>query len=111
MSDIRSEQAVPPQQPREGGAAIDFDAYWRAIVRRGWLIMPFFSAAVVFTGLAALRMAPTYDVACTIVIDLSAPKMLEDPAEPEHVMYPFYYQPGSYWEREKAAAEKARGSG
>jgi polysaccharide biosynthesis transport protein len=57
--------------------AFDVRAYWRAIVRRRWLLVPFFVATVLVTALVTLRQTKIYDATCTIVIDLSAPKVLD----------------------------------
>ena len=78
MSEIRSDHAEPSPQQGEAGDAIDLHAYWRTVWRRRWLVLPFFAAAVIVTGLVTLKMTPLYDATCTIVIDLSAPKVLDD---------------------------------
>jgi capsular exopolysaccharide synthesis family protein len=57
--------------------AIDLHAYWRTIMRRRWLIIPFFLATVLITGLVTLRQTKIYDATCTIIIELSAPRVLD----------------------------------
>jgi len=75
--------ATPNTQPEgyasapEQSEAIDLRAYWRVILRRRWLIIPFFVATVLVTALVTLRQTKIYDATCTIIIDLSAPKVLD----------------------------------
>lgn len=61
----------------EASDAIDFHAYWRTIVRRRWIIVPFFVATVLVTAVVTLRQTKIYDATCTIIIDLAAPRVLE----------------------------------
>jgi capsular exopolysaccharide synthesis family protein len=63
--------------PPDGADAIDVRAYWRTIVRRRWLVIPFFVAAVLVTAIVTLRQTKIYDATCTIIIDLAAPKVLD----------------------------------
>jgi polysaccharide biosynthesis transport protein len=77
MSEQRSNPPEPSQQPSEGSESIDLHAYWRTIVRRRWLVIPFFLAVVLVTGIVTLRQTRIYDATCTIIIDLSAPKVLD----------------------------------
>jgi capsular exopolysaccharide synthesis family protein len=73
--------------------AIDLHAYWSIIVRRRWLIIPFFLATVLITGLVTLRQTRIYDATCTIIIDLAAPKVLEK----ETVQEVVESGAGGYW--------------
>jgi capsular exopolysaccharide synthesis family protein len=63
--------------PPEAADAIDVRAYWRTIVRRRWLVIPFFVAAVLVTAIVSLRQTKIYDATCTVVIDLAAPRVLD----------------------------------
>jgi len=76
----------PPPQLSEAAASsttenapgsIDLHAYWRVIVRRRWLLVPFFVATVLVTTLVTLRQTRIYDATCTIIIDVNAPRVLE----------------------------------
>lgn len=58
--------------------AIDVRAYWHVIARRRWLALPFFAAVVLVTILATLRQQKIYDATCTLIIDQSAPKILDN---------------------------------
>ncbi len=62
---------------QDASDAIDIHAYWRTIVRRRWLVIPFFVAAVLVTAIVTLRQTKIYDATCTIIIDLAAPRVLE----------------------------------
>jgi uncharacterized protein involved in exopolysaccharide biosynthesis len=69
-----------PSQPAEQYGpsiteGIDLHAYWRIVLRRRWLVLPFFAAAV--TTLATLRQTRIYDAVCTIIIDVQAPRVLD----------------------------------
>lgn len=71
-----------PKQPEQGvhqsaGQMPDLEAYWRTLVRRRWLAIPFLVAAVVATGVATARQTKIYDSTCTIIIDLQAPRVLD----------------------------------
>src|SRR5512146_351323 len=57
--------------------AFDLHAYWRTIVRRRWIVVPFFVATVLVTAVVTLRQTRIYDATCTIIIDLAAPRVLE----------------------------------
>ncbi len=77
MSDPPSTQAEKYAATREEAEAIDLHAYWRVVMRRRWVVIPFFVATVVVTALVTLRQTKIYDATCTIIIDLSAPKVLD----------------------------------
>ncbi len=93
MSEQRSNLPEPSQQPSEGSESIDLHAYWRTIVRRRWLIIPFFLAVVLVTGIVTLRQTRIYDATCTIIIDLAAPKVLDKDSVQEVVES----GSGGYW--------------
>ncbi len=83
-------EAYAVSEPSE---SIDLHAYWRVIARRRWLVIPFFAAAVLATALVTLRQTRIYDATCTIIIDLSAPKVLDQQAVQDVVES----GPGGYW--------------
>ncbi|MBK9519311.1 MAG: polysaccharide biosynthesis tyrosine autokinase, partial [Anaeromyxobacter sp.] len=58
--------------------SLDVHALWRTIVRRRWFFLPFFLATVAVTALVTLRQTKIYDATCTIIIDLAAPRVLDD---------------------------------
>jgi polysaccharide biosynthesis transport protein len=81
VSQTRLEEAQAPgyaQAPPLASDAIDLRAYWRTIVRRRWIIIPFFVATVLVTTLVTLRQTKIYDATCTLIIDLNAPKVLDN---------------------------------
>jgi polysaccharide biosynthesis transport protein len=74
--------APTPTQPElasatDASSSLDFHEYWRVLIRRRWLVIPFFLATVLVTTLITLRQIKVYSATCTIIIDLSAPKILE----------------------------------
>jgi capsular exopolysaccharide synthesis family protein len=77
MSEQQSNAPEGRSMVSEVTDSIDLQAYWRTIVRRRWLIIPFFLAVVLVTGIITLRQTRIYDATCTIIIDLSAPKVLD----------------------------------
>ena len=77
MQEAPSTQAEKYAAAPQETDAIDLHAYWRVILRRRWIVIPFFAATVVVTGLVTLRQTKIYDATCTIVIDLQAPKVLD----------------------------------
>lgn len=77
MSEQRSNTPEPRSLASEVAESIDLHAYWRTIVRRRWLIIPFFLATVFVTGVITLKQTRVYDATTTIIIDLQAPKVLD----------------------------------
>jgi capsular exopolysaccharide synthesis family protein len=77
MAEQPSTQAEKYAAVSEQGDIIDLRAYWRVILRRRWIVIPFFVATVVVTALVTLRQTKIYDATCTIIIDLQAPKVLD----------------------------------
>ncbi|MBL0278458.1 MAG: polysaccharide biosynthesis tyrosine autokinase [Anaeromyxobacter sp.] len=71
----------------------DLHGYWRALVRRRWLVLPFVIATIAVTGIVTLRQTRVFDATCTIIIDLAAPKILEKEAFQEVVET----GTGGYW--------------
>ncbi|MGC3999837.1 MAG: polysaccharide biosynthesis tyrosine autokinase [Anaeromyxobacter sp.] len=84
--------AAEQSEPRET-ESLDLHAYWRTIVRRRWMIVPFFLATVAVTAFVTLRQTKIYDATCTIVIDLAAPRVLEK----EQVQDVVESGTGGYW--------------
>jgi capsular exopolysaccharide synthesis family protein len=67
-------------QPGAVGAvtgALDLRAIWLVILRRRWLVIPFFVATVLVTTVVTLRQTRVYEAVVTIVIDLAAPRVLD----------------------------------
>jgi len=62
----------------QDGDAIDLRAYWRVIVRRRWVIASVFAAAVILTLLVTLRQTKIYAATATLIIDLNAPRVLNN---------------------------------
>jgi len=87
--------STPPMAAPARGVAdsIDLHAYWRTIVRRRWLVIPFFAAVVLATAVVTLRSTKIYDATCTIIIDLSAPRVLDKDTVQDVVET----GTGSYW--------------
>ncbi len=72
---------------------LDLRAYWRVIVRRRWLIASIFAAAVLATLLVTLRQTKIYAATTTLIIDLSAPRVLSK----EDVQEVVESGSGSFW--------------
>jgi capsular exopolysaccharide synthesis family protein len=75
------------------GDALDLHEYWRTLLRRRWVAIPFLVATLALTGIVTLRMTKIYDATCTIIIDLAAPKVLEK----ESVQEVVETGNGGYW--------------
>lgn len=73
--------------------SIDLRAYWRTLLRRRWLVVPFFLATVAAVAIVTLRQTKIYDATCTIIIDLTAPKVLDD----QQVQDVVQSGTGGYW--------------
>ena len=83
-------------EPGSGGEHLegaDLHEYWRALVRRRWLALPFVVATVLATTVITLRQDKIYDATCTLIIDLAAPKILEK----ESVQEVVETGTGGYW--------------
>lgn len=63
---------------REEGDEIDLHAYWRVLLRRRWTVLGVFAAAVLATLVVTVRQTPIYAATASIIIDLSAPKVLNN---------------------------------
>ncbi len=61
----------------DSGESLNLREYWRIILLRRWLVIPFFLATVVVTGIVTLRQTRIYDATCSIIIDLAAPRVLD----------------------------------
>jgi capsular exopolysaccharide synthesis family protein len=68
----------PGSSPAQQAEQIDVRAYWRTIVRRRWVVLPFFLATLLVTVVFSLRSTKIFDSACTLIIDLAAPKVLDN---------------------------------
>lgn len=75
------------------GDELDLRAYWRVIVRRRWLILGVFAAAIVLTLLVTLRQTPIYAATATLVIETTAPRVLDK----DQVQDVVETGAGSYW--------------
>jgi capsular exopolysaccharide synthesis family protein len=60
-----------------GDEPIDLRAYWRVVVRRRWLIASVFAAVVLATVLVTIRQTRIYTGTTSIIIDVSAPRVLD----------------------------------
>jgi succinoglycan biosynthesis transport protein ExoP len=92
--------ASPTPEPDPGYARpasqedeIDLRAYWRVAVRRRWVIASVFAAAVLATLLITLRQTKIYAATATLIIDLSAPRVLSK----EDVQEVVESGAGSFW--------------
>jgi succinoglycan biosynthesis transport protein ExoP len=86
-----SEGYVRPAAQEED--EIDLRAYWRVIVRRRWVILGVFAAAVLLTLLFTLRQTKIYAATTTLIIDLNAPRVLNK----EDVQEVVESGTGGYW--------------
>ncbi len=66
--------SAEPASPVSG--QVDIRAYWRVVVRRRWTIAAVLAAAVVLTLLVTLRQTKIYAATTSLVIEVSAPKLL-----------------------------------
>jgi capsular exopolysaccharide synthesis family protein len=93
-------QAAPPGYGGPGYAGpprdedqIDLRAYWRMVVRRRWVILSVFAAAVLATAVWTLRQTKIYAATTTLIIELSAPRVLDK----EQVQEVVESGTGGYW--------------
>jgi capsular exopolysaccharide synthesis family protein len=86
-----SNQVALPASSREG--EIDLHAYWRIVVRRRWVILAVFAAAVLLTMPVTLRQTKIYAATTTIIIDVNAPRVLNK----EQVQDVVESGTGGYW--------------
>ncbi len=93
MAENRAYQPDPIGPDSDAGASLDLHAIWRTVVRRRWLIAPFFAAVVLIVTVLTIRQVKIYDAVCTIIIDVSAPRILER----ESVQDVVDTGTGSYW--------------
>jgi len=76
----------------DAGPAIDPKAIWRVIVRRRWPMLFAFLTVVTTVVLITFRQERIYSAVCTVIIDLTAPKVLEG-----QVQEVVYSGTGGYW--------------
>ncbi len=69
-------QEGPAPVAPQADTQIDLRVYWRVIVRRRWLIVGTFLAALVVTAGYSLRLPKVYSASMTLVIETAAPKVL-----------------------------------
>lgn len=93
MAEYRSDRAEASTDGASEGTSLDVHAYWRTLVRRRWLVIPFFSALVLLTVVVTLRQTKIYDAVCTLIIDVQAPRVLEK----EQVQDIVETGTGGYW--------------
>lgn len=77
MAENDSYQPDPASLERPEGVSLDLRAFRRTIVRRRWLILPFFVATVLVTAVLTLRQTKIYEAVCTIIIEAQAPRVLD----------------------------------
>jgi len=93
VSDRRPSVSSLNQRGLQLVEAIDLHKYWRTIIRRRWILIPFFLATVAVTTVHTLRQTKIYDSVCTIIIDLQAPRVF-DKGEVQEVVET---GTGGYW--------------
>jgi capsular exopolysaccharide synthesis family protein len=71
-----NQELEPQARAAADGDEIDLRAYWRTLVRHRWLIGSVFAAVVVVALLFTLRQTKIYTATTTIIIEVSAPKVL-----------------------------------
>jgi capsular exopolysaccharide synthesis family protein len=57
---------------------IDLRTYWRILARRRWTVLGVFAATVLAAVVVTVRQTPIYAASTSIIIDLSAPKVLNN---------------------------------
>src|SRR5258706_14424665 len=67
-----------PEAGTSKNESIDLRAYWGLVVRRRWLILASFVAAVIVTLVVTVRQTKIYEAVCTIIIEVSAPRVLDN---------------------------------
>jgi capsular exopolysaccharide synthesis family protein len=75
------------------GESLDLHGLTRVLLRRRWLVIPFFVATVLVTTAVTLRQTKIYDATTTIIIDLTAPRVLDK----DQVQDVVDSGPGGYW--------------
>ncbi len=86
-----SSQTSVPDTPEEA-PSFDLTAIGRVIIRRRWSMLIAFSVTLLAVALYTLRQSKIYSSTCTILIDLSPPKVLDN-----QVQDVVDQGPGSYW--------------
>src|SRR6266851_4853750 len=76
-----------------GNMPIDLGSIWRIILRRRWAIVSVFLVVVAAVVLVTLRQQKIYAASATLIIDLAAPKVLDNNQVGEVVDS----GSGSYW--------------
>ncbi len=60
------------------GDEIDLRAYWRVLMRRRWVALSVLAAVVLVTLVVTLRQTKIYAATATLIIDVAAPKILNN---------------------------------
>jgi len=93
MSESRIPAARATPRAQQLVETIDLHKYWRTIIRRRWILIPFFVTTMAVTAVYTLRLTKIYDAVCTIIIDLQAPRVLDK----EQVQEVVETGTGGYW--------------
>jgi capsular exopolysaccharide synthesis family protein len=59
------------------GEAVDLVRYWKLLVRRRWIVLATLAAVILATVAFTLRATKIYSAVCTIIIESSAPRVLD----------------------------------
>jgi capsular exopolysaccharide synthesis family protein len=89
-SNVPDEFVRPPPSDDE---ELDLRAYWRVISRRRWVVASVLAATVFLTLLVTLRQTKRYAATTTLIIDISAPRVLNK----EQVQDVVDTGTGGYW--------------
>jgi polysaccharide biosynthesis transport protein len=73
-----SQNADPQAAAHPDGDEIDLRAYGRVLLRRRWTVLAVFAAAVLLTLVVTVRQTRIYAATATLIIDLQAPKVLNN---------------------------------
>jgi len=77
MPESQTRESVEPTGFLGGFESINLYTAWRSLVRRRWLVIPFFLATVLVASVLTVRQTRFYEATCAIIIDLSAPRVLD----------------------------------
>jgi capsular exopolysaccharide synthesis family protein len=59
------------------GDTLDLVRYWKLLVRRRWIVLAALAAVILATVAVTLRATKIYSAVCTIIIESSAPRVLD----------------------------------
>jgi polysaccharide biosynthesis transport protein len=77
MPENEAREPLAPTGFLGGFDSINLYTAWRSLVRRRWLVIPFFLATVLVASVLTVRQTRFYEATCAIIIDLTAPRFLE----------------------------------